>query len=204
MANLMTVSVVATVVTRDLAFGDQWGFWVSTALIVAIPQLVVLASLGRWGRLFDRLGVLRFRVINVLCWTLSLFAGAVATIVVVNGSALGARGLPLAVMLFALRGALSGLARGGGALAWHIGHLHFAEQRNAEVYMGIHVSLTGMRGMVAPLMGIWLWHVIGWYVWVVAICCSLVSLVMYALMARAEENARTDVDGQRNGRTQRV
>ena len=33
-ANLMTISIVAVAVTRDLPFGQAWGFWVSTALLV--------------------------------------------------------------------------------------------------------------------------------------------------------------------------
>lgn len=185
-ANLMTMAIIAAVVTRDLRFGDAWGFWVSTALLVAVPQLAVLGSLGRWGGLFDRLGVLGFRVINVCCWSASILLAMFASLVAVNADSFGPIFLPLAVALFAGRAVFYGLARGGGALAWHIGHLHFADAPKAEIYMGIHVSLTGLRGIVAPVCGILLWQTIGWPVWLIALAFSFVSLVMYRTMARNE------------------
>lgn len=185
--NLMTTSVLATVVTNHLDFGQRWGFWISTVLIVALHQLTVLVSLGHWGRLFDALGVLRFRIVNVSCWALSLIFGMFATLVVSEQLAIGAVYLPLAVGLFAVRSVLAGLGRGGGALAWHIGHLHFANDHDAELYMGIHVSLTGIRGMLAPLIGIWLWHLIGWPVWGVATVLCVWSILIFRGLARREE-----------------
>ncbi len=188
-ANLMTISIVAVAVTRHLPFGETWGFWVSTALLVALPQLVVLGSLERWGRLFDRLGVLRLRVITVALWTASILMGMLATLVAVSVDQLDPLYFPAAVALFAFRGVFYGLARGGGALAWHLGHLHFARPEEAEIYMGIHVSFTGMRGLIAPLGGIWLWQTIGWPVWLIALTFALVSLVLYRAMARHERRA---------------
>lgn len=187
LANLMTISIIAAVVTTRLDFGHAWGFWVSTALLVAIPQLAILGSLGRWGGLFDRVGVLGFRVINVMCWTTSILLAMFATMVTENSAMVGAGFLPLAVVLFAGRGIFYGLGRGGGALAWHIGHLHFAHPEKAEIYMGIHVSLTGLRGIVAPIGGVLLWQAVGWPVWVVALAFALVSLAMYRWMAEEEK-----------------
>ncbi|MHC5110721.1 MAG: hypothetical protein ACYTHJ_12695 [Planctomycetota bacterium] len=191
-ANLMTISIVAAVITTRLEFGPHWGFWISTVLLVGFQQLGLLASLGRWGHLFDRVGVLSFRVINVSCWTASLVMGMAATVVVVYADSIGPLFLPLAVLLFATRALLAGLARGGGALAWHIGHLHFASGDEAEIYMGIHVFLTGVRGMIAPLGGIWLWSVMGWPVWIIAVTLSSLSLIMYWIMAREERQNTQD------------
>jgi hypothetical protein len=185
--NLMTISIIVAVITRDLEVGDEWGFWISTGLIVALPRLLMLGSLRRWGRLFDRLGVIRFRVINVVFWTATLAFGLAATLVTVQGETIGPGHLPLAVVLFSLRAIMYGLAIGGAALAWNLGHLHFAPPEQAEVYMGIHVFLAGVRGLVAPLLGMWLWNTIGWPVWLIAIGVSLGSLVMYHLMAKREQ-----------------
>ncbi len=185
-ANLMTISIIVTVVTRELQTGDAWAFWVSTVLIVALPRLVMLGTLRRWGRLFDRLGVIRFRVVNVVCWTATLALGLAATMVTVDGANLEPTYMLLAVALFAMRAIVYGLSIGGAALAWNLGHLHFAPPQQAEVYMGIHVSLTGVRGLVAPLAGMWLWNTIGWPVWLIAIALSLGSLGAYAVMARRE------------------
>ncbi len=185
-ANLMTIPIIVALVTRELRLDTEWGFWVSTALIVALPSLVLLGSIGRWGRLFDRLGVVRMRVINVACWTASLVFAMAAALVILHAERVGPASIVLAVALFAGRGALNGLGLGGGTLAWNLGHLHFAQPQQAEIYMGIHVSLTGLRGLVAPLGGMWFWHTIGWPVWLIAIALSLSSLVLYASMARSE------------------
>lgn len=193
-ANFMAVPVVAEVVTRRLDLGYAWGFWISTALIVALPQLAVLGTLGRWGVLFDRLGLLRFRVLNVSCMAASLAVGAVATMAVVYPSFIGPHHLVVAIGLFAVRGLLVGAGRGGGALAWHLGHLHFAKAEQAEVYMGIHVFLTGLRGLVAPFIGIFLWQHLGWSVWLVAFFVALVGLVIFWAMANKESRMATRGD----------
>jgi len=187
MSNLMTIAIVVQIVTQDLMLGEGWGFWISAGVIETIPRLVMLGSIGRWGKLFDRVGVVRFRVVNVICWNLSIVFGLIATLVSVSSDQLGASFLPLAVGFFALRGICYGLGRGGGALAWYLGHLHFAKPEKAELYMGIHVSLTGLRGLIAPLLGMWLYQIMGWPVWMVALAFSLTSLAMFSWMAQREK-----------------
>lgn len=188
-ANLMTISIIVTVITRDLPTGDASGFWISTALIVALPRLAMLGSLRRWGRLFDRIGVLRFRVINIFCWMMALVFGLAATLTTMHAQSAGSGMFLLAVALFVVRALFNGIGLGGGALAWNLGHLHFARPDQAEIYMGIHVSLTGIRGLVAPIGGMWLWRMIGWPVWLIAIAVSVGSWLMYARLAREEHPA---------------
>ncbi len=185
-ANFMTIPVVVAIVTQVLDLGFAWGFWISAALIQVIPQLFRLGSLHRWARLFDRVGVVRLRVLNVACWLAAMVFGLLATLVVVGAERNSPICLPIAVALFALRGLGSGLALGGGALAWNLGHLHFARSEEAEVYMGIHVFLTGVRGLIGPAIGMVLWSFVGWWVWVGAIALTLCSLHMYRAMAREE------------------
>jgi hypothetical protein len=46
-----------------------------------------------------------------------------------------------------------GIANGGGMLAWNLGHHDFARGADAALYMGVHVTLTGVRGAFAPFLG---------------------------------------------------
>jgi hypothetical protein len=55
--------------------------------------------------------------------------------------------------------------------------------------MGIHVSLTGMRGLIAPLLGMWMFRAIGWPVWLVSLTLSLSAVSMYRRLARLERRA---------------
>ena len=60
---------------------------------------------------------------------------------------------------------IMGIARGGGTLAWQLGHNDFARQDQLAAYMGVHVTLTGLRGAIAPFLGIMLyagWSGTGW------------------------------------------
>ncbi len=188
--NLMVRTVVVAVLANELLSGIERFYLISIVLLDVLPRALMIASLRRWGRLFDRLGVVRFRTVNAVGWTLSLAAGAVATYWVAHAERIGPVVVPLAVGGFAVRAILQGATLGGGSLAWYIGHLHFARPAEAEVYMGIHVSLTGLRGLLMPAIGILLYTWIGWQVWMVAIVFSLLSLGGYVSLARDEARDR--------------
>jgi hypothetical protein len=185
-SNHMTIAVAVAIVTQRLDPGNEWGFWMSTALVTALPHLAMLGSIGRWGRMFDAVGVLRFRVINVCCWGAGVLFGLGGALVLEGADRLGAASFPLAVLLFAFRGVANGLGQGGGALAWNLGHLDFTEDDRAEIYMGIHVSLTGLRGLIAPFVGMWLWREIDWLVWLIALGFSAASWGTFVSLARYE------------------
>ena len=51
-----------------------------------------------------------------------------------------------------------GVGIGGGMLGWNLGHNDFAPEERVADYLGLHVSLTGLRGLAAPLIGVWFYH----------------------------------------------
>ncbi len=105
-----------------------------------IPLLVPIATIPLWARLLDRMHIVRFRVYHSWVFVLAnLLMGA--------GFALDS--LPT---LYASRFVL-GVAYAGGMLAWDLGHHDFARRDLATLYMGIHVTLTGVRGAIAPFLG---------------------------------------------------
>ncbi len=55
---------------------------------------------------------------------------------------------------------ITGIVNGGGSLAWQLGHNDFAPRDQLSTYMGIHVTLTGVRGAFAPFLGMALY--LGW------------------------------------------
>jgi hypothetical protein len=54
---------------------------------------------------------------------------------------------------------LWGLSTAGAHLGWNLGHNDFATLGKVQQYMGVNVTLTGMRGLVAPPLGV---LVYGW------------------------------------------
>lgn len=162
-------------------------YWISVVIMEILPKLMMFGSLRRWGRLFDRIGVPHFRVLNGSCAAVgALFGMAAAMIVQAIETGSPPWILSAAVSLFAMRSILQGLARGGGALAWNLGHLHFARKEHADLYMGAHVSLTGVRGLISPFLGVALWHWFGWGVWTASFLFCAGGVLMFYRLACTE------------------
>lgn len=194
-ANLIVRSVVVVVIADRLLAGVHASFWVGAVLLDVLPRLVTLGSMGRFAAYFDRVGVLRFRVFHGVLWLSALLIGTLGTWAVSRHADLEAGMFLLGIGAFAGYAVVMGACQGGGNIAWNLGHLHFAHPQDAEVYMGIHVSLTGLRGLILPSVGMLLWHGargwtgIGWWVWGVASVFAAIAVVLYAWLAR------TDLEG---------
>jgi hypothetical protein len=97
-----------------------------------------------WSRLIGRAHIIRFRSIH--SWTF-VVAQFVTFAAVMNHS----------IALLALGLAVRGIGFAGGELAWNLGHNDFASSERAGTYMAIHVTLTGVRGLIAGFVGMWLY-----------------------------------------------
>jgi len=186
LSNLMVMAVQTILVTREV---DDWGgnvYWICTVLFVAIPRLLTFASLRQWGGLFDRVGVLRFRVINCWFWSAAAALGLVGELAITYSDRLGPAAPVLMLACFGLQAVAYGFGMGGGKVAWSIGHLHFAGGAKGDLYMGIHVTLTGVRGTVATLLGVYVWSLMGWGVWLVALGFMSTATLLFLRLARQD------------------
>ncbi len=182
--NIMIMPIMTIIITKQLLLS----YYESCNLMEVLPRLLMMGSLLPWAALFDRVGVVRFRVLNAAAWTgASFFGGIAATVLHFNPDFLeSVPAFAAAVSCIALARVCEGLGQGGGAIAWNIGHLHFAESDKAEIYMGTHVFLTGLRGLVAPFVGTFLYTNYGPLAFVVATLLALSGLVMFAVLARSQ------------------
>jgi len=57
--------------------------------------------------------------------------------------------------------AWNGLFAATMSLLWNIGSAYFCIDDDAAAYQSVHLSLVGVRAMIAPLFGIWLYQGIG-------------------------------------------
>ena len=76
-------------------------------------------------------------------------------------------------------------------LAWNLGHHDFAPRHLAGKYMGVHVTLTGVRGMYAPILAVVIYELLeglrpGLGPWVLALSLllTLSGTVGFHVMAR--------------------
>ena len=61
--------------------------------------------------------------------------------------------------LMYLGAALMGVGFAGGTLAWNLGHQDFAPAARDSEYMAVHVTLNGIRGILAPIAS---WYLYQW------------------------------------------
>ena len=136
-SNMMIEPAVVVLVSRELAADTG----TSVALITAIPVALGVLLLPLWAAYVDRVHVAEFRARHSWLWAISQAVTGV-------GALLGSLAWVAAGRI------LLGIARGGGTLAWNIGHNDFAKPERAGAYMGVHATLTGVRGAIAPFLGV--------------------------------------------------
>lgn len=132
---------------------DIKAYLVGIFLASAIMQLFVAISIPFFASYLDKVHVTRFRTRHGTLWIATqLTSFVVAYLAATNGVGLGW----LLVLLVVPR-LLQGLVFGGGRLAWQLGHHDFADRHVAATYMAIHQTLTGVRGIIAPFLGVLLY-----------------------------------------------
>ncbi len=168
-----------------------------------VPMVTGVVFLQLWAPLFDRVDLLTFRLwIGV--------AALVSHVLILVGAVTNSLAI-VAVGTFAV-----GISMGGGQLAWQLGQNAFATKENVGRYMGLHVMLTGLRGMFAPFVGVGIYHLLSRYIstsgfdgapggrWVFAasVILATVALFGYVSMRRRykDELMGRDEDGPASGK----
>ncbi|MEO0587134.1 MAG: MFS transporter, partial [Planctomycetota bacterium] len=140
-ANMMgEVAITLTIIELAREAGTA-EFTASVLLNTTITTLGVVVTIPLWARLIDRVHIFEFRAVHGALWVVAQLGNYLA---VTYGG----------LWWIALPRAVQGVMFGGGRLAWQIGHNEFADRRLAGQYMGIHQTLTGVRGFVAPFVGV--------------------------------------------------
>ena len=175
-AGLVMDAIVKVVVTTEMSLR----YITSSILLEIAPSVVLFLTLPAWARYFDAVGVLRFRVINGFVWlgACVLATLALALLIVENGWVHHA-----ALWLLLGSRLLRGAGQSGGAIAWNLGHLHFAREHDADLYMGLHVALTGLRGVLTPFAALALYQLWGWTAMLVAIGLGIWGVVLFRRLA---------------------
>lgn len=139
--NLMLPPLTVLMLKEQFALSS----WRTILVIVVVPKLIQAVSIPLWARFLDRAHVVRFRSIH--SWVFVLACGFYM---------LGAW-LHVAPLIF-IGSALMGLGYGGGALAWNLGHTDFAPVSETSNYMATHLTLNGLRGLLAPFASVTLYQ----------------------------------------------
>jgi hypothetical protein len=118
---------------------------VQVAVTAALPIVMMPIFLQPWATFLDRHHVIVYR--SVHAW------------IAVAGSALLALAVVLHASWLVWPGALlMGISLAAGSLGWSLGHNDFAPRGEETRYMALHVTLTGLRGLVAPTGAVLVYH----------------------------------------------
>jgi MFS family permease len=148
MLNGFSTLMIETVLVVILADTFKSNWLEGGAALTAVPFLANGVAVLFWARFYDRYDIFTIRFYAAMGWALS-------RVVLILGVWQGS----IAIVL--LSRLVSGAAMGGGQMAWRLGHMAFAPKDKDTLYMGAHISLTGLRGMLAPVVGLFLYNVMG-------------------------------------------
>jgi MFS family permease len=165
---------------------DELGFtagdlalWLSV-----LPQIALAATSLVWGRVLDRIGIVRARLGIAILMTFYLscyFLGIYWR-------------LPWLICVGSL---LRGASEGGGQVTWAIASVQSAPRaEDVPLYNGIHFVLNGIRGLVMPGIGSLLAIAVGqWTVFLAALVAGVsVYVGSQALRGAARADATDDVN----------
>ncbi len=109
--------------------------------LTIVPLIVAMCTGLIAGKLFDHVRITRFRGCCAILWTCSR---VIIFLAVLSGS------WPLVLVGFAVQG----LGWSMGNMAFNLAHTHFTSPDRSEEYMGIHLTLMGIRGLIMPMLGV--------------------------------------------------
>ena len=142
-ANLSLEAPLIYLVSREL----QASYTVSLMILNILPFFFSTLTIPLWARYLDRVHITHFRTRISGVWVLSqllIWLGAMSR----------------SFILLGIARSVQGVARSGGSLGWQLGHNDFAPPDKLTEYMSVHVTLTGIRGAIAAVLGIGLY--VGW------------------------------------------
>lgn len=150
-ANHMSMILVAEFMSEGL----DASVWAVSGVVAVVPRVLQALMAPFWGRILDRITPMTGRAIFSSFMMLAYGAFCFG-------------GLTLQVWPFVLGAFLQGISQSGNQINWTTGSLYFARRDQVPLYNSVHVALTGLRGLVAPMVGAWLFVSAGLGPWVFA------------------------------------
>jgi hypothetical protein len=186
---MMLPALFSMVNTQMTARDGQYNL--ATTIVHVLPFVMTTLTISIWSIYFDRMNIVHFRV-------LQSFSALLTQVVVAWGA------MTNQLWLVAMGTFFLGISSAGGNLAWNLGQNAFAPPDKVGTYMGVHVMLTGVRGLFAPFIGTVLyggvqlgavqWQGIGRWCFVVAAFVCLCGTIGYIRMAMDKRVVSRDAE----------
>lgn len=137
--------------------------WEIALLVSVIPNISRFFCSIVWGMMFDRVNFFTLRVLMNAGFVVGMFSFFLTS-----------------SWFFLVFGAVVyGIAIAGGDVAWNLWVIKFAPEGKSQAYMAVHTFLTGVRGVLAPLLG---FQIIATYGFQVLLIGSTLLVVIASLL----------------------
>ncbi|MHB9022918.1 MAG: MFS transporter [Armatimonadota bacterium] len=134
--NLLQSPLIPLFQVDELRISNQW-----VGILVLVNSGASAIFYAIWGRLLDRYSPFLTVIASFAIWGLSPFVYA------------NAHHVPELLVA----SVLTGIAMPGIDLTWLNAVLHFTEREHIARYAALHTFLVGIRGLLAPFVGTWLY-----------------------------------------------
>lgn len=186
---LSTSAVVALFLEKFLGLSyTNIAFYKNTAAVVSILFTPI------FGQMLGKIDPRKFAVFNFGGLLLYIFFMGMSEYVPVGfsiGSITVQWSLLASFIFYGLFAAMMGLL-------WYIGSAYFCRNDQVSEYQAVHLSLTGFRGLFAPLIGVFFYRLIGYsgvYILAVSSLSIAIGLMFWSMKKRtvsAEGEASAD------------
>jgi len=144
--NLMVIAMLVVLMNDQLQLARLTQVLITSSL----PILLLCLSIRGWAKVLDGRHIISYRAVH--SWTFVTANSFFACALIAD--------LPGLLWLGSI---FLGIAWGGGTLGWNLGHNDFADDSDSSLYMATHVWLTGLRGLITPIMGVVFIHLLESY-----------------------------------------
>ena len=135
--NLMVIALLVVMINEHFNLNQVEQVMITSS----VPLLFLCFSISQWAKLLAHRHIFSYRAVQSWAFVTSYLIFVCAALFHIS-------------YLLWLGAALLGIALAGGHLGWNLGHNDFTDDANSTLYMAIHVSLTGMRGLFMPIVGV--------------------------------------------------
>jgi len=149
---MLTVAVITLFLVEKLNLN-----YTSIAFYKNSYNLIAILLLPFFGKLIDRIDPRKFAAFTFLTLLMHLFFMGLTEYYPYYFDIGAYRFYYLVVISFVWNGLFAATM----SLLWNIGSAYFCKDGDAGTYQSVHLSMVGIRAMIAPLFGIWLYQYIG-------------------------------------------
>ncbi len=146
-AFMITVAVITIYLEKELRLNYS-----SVAFYKNAYNIVAIVFIPFFGRLLGKIDPRKFAAITFSFFMFFLCFLAFTKYLPVYVDFLGLRIYLLLIIAYSFNGLFAATM----SLVWYIGSAYFARDEEAGEYQSIHLTLTGVRALFAPLFGVWL------------------------------------------------